>query len=107
MENIKTNKRTCLLEAANKLVHQQGFNQTALADIAKAGQVPSKGTQPADLALHLLSALQGASLLTHTFNQPDLIVRETARLKNGWVPYEDMSQRSAYPMPRCLNYCWG
>ena len=40
MGNIKYNKCTCLLEAANKLVHQQGFNQTTLADIAKAAQVP-------------------------------------------------------------------
>lgn len=184
MGNIETNKRTRLLEAANKLVHQQGFNQTTLADIAKVADVPlgnvyyyfktkedigqaliehranyyraliaawekspdprtrilaliqevesqrevlacsgcpigslcqelhkdggpladkaasllaailswaeqqfrllGKGAESADLALHLLSALQGASLLTHTFNQPDLVVRETTRLKK-WV----------------------
>jgi len=184
MESKETNKRARLLEAANKLVHQQGFNQTTLADIAKEAQVPlgnvyyyfktkedighalieyrtefyrcliaswekspdpkkrilaliqevadqretlacsgcpigslcqelhkdvgpladkaasllaailswseqqfrllGKGQESADLALHLVSVLQGASLLTHTFHQPDLIVRETARLKE-WV----------------------
>ena len=177
-------KRTRLLEAANKLVHQQGFNQTTLADIAQEADVPlgnvyyyyktkedighaliaqradyyrallatwekfpepkrrilelirevtcqreilarsgcpigslcqelhkdggpladkaagllaavlswaeqqfrllGKGSESADLALHLLSVLQGASLLTHAFNQPDLIVRATTRLEQ-WV----------------------
>ena len=184
MENKEVNKRSRLLEAANKLVYQQGFNQTTLADIAKEAQVPlgnvyyyfktkedigqalieqrtdfyrallagwekssdpkkrilaliqevedqretlacsgcpigslcqelhkdggpladkaasllgailtwseqqfralGKGAQSADLALHLLSVLQGASLLTHAFNQPDLVVRETTRLKK-WL----------------------
>jgi AcrR family transcriptional regulator len=35
-------------------------------------------------ALHLLSALQGASLLTNTFRDPKLMLRETIRLKE-WV----------------------
>ena len=184
MQNSDTPKRMRLLEAANKLVHTQGFNQTTLADIAKEAEVPlgnvyyyyktkedigqaliehrsdyyrtliatwekspnpkkrilalieevesqremlacsgcpigslcqelhkdggpladkaatllaailswleqqfrllGKGAESADLALQLLSALQGASLLTHTFHQPDLIVRETTRLK-AWI----------------------
>jgi TetR/AcrR family transcriptional repressor of nem operon len=184
METKEINKRARLLEAANKLVHEQGFNQTTLADIAKEADVPlgnvyyyfktkedigqeliehrtefyraliaswekspdpktrilaliqmvidqretlacsgcpigslcqelhkdggpladkaasllaailswseqqfnllGMGQQSAGLALHLVSVLQGASLLTHTFHQPDLIVRETARLKE-WV----------------------
>ena len=184
MQNSDTPKRMRLLEAANKLVHQQGFNQTTLADIAKEADVPlgnvyyyyktkedigqallehradfyrthiatwekspdpkkrilaliqevknqrdvlacsgcpigslcqelhkdggpladkaasllaailswseqqfrllGKGTESADLALHLLSVLQGVSLLTHAFNQPDLVVRETTRLKK-WL----------------------
>ena len=184
MKSSETDKRARLLEAANKLVHAQGFNQTTLADIAKHADVPlgnvyyyfktkedigqaliehraefyralmaawekspdpkkrilaliqmvadqretlagsgcpigslcqelhkdggpladkaatllaailswseqqfnllGKGQRSADLALHLVSVLQGASLLTHTFHQPDLIVRETARLKE-WV----------------------
>lgn len=184
MENKGSGKRTRLIEAANKLIHQQGFNQTTLADIARESEVPlgnvyyyfktkeeigsaliehranfyrglleawnelpdpkqriltlvemvsgeretlaqsgcpigslcqelhkdggpladksaglmaallswaeqqfrllGKDKESADLALHLISALQGASLLTHTFRQPELIVRETARLRE-WV----------------------
>ncbi len=184
MSNLGINKRGRLLEAANKLVHAQGFNQTTLADIAGEAQVPlgnvyyyfktkedigsaliehranfyrglisawdkipdprkrlhalieevegqretlatsgcpigslcqelhkdggllaekaaglmsailgwaeqqfralGRGTESADLALHMVTVLQGASLLTHTFNQPDLLLRETARLKQ-WL----------------------
>lgn len=184
MESKETNKRARLLEAANKLVHLQGFNQTTLADIAQEAAVPlgnvyyyfktkediggaliehradfyrglidswnnlpdpkqrimaliqmvsgerealarsgcpigslcqelhkdggplaeksatllaamltwteqqfrllGKGGESSDLALHLVSVLQGASLLTHAFNQPDLVARETARLKE-WI----------------------
>lgn len=180
----ESNKRSRLLEAANKLVHAQGFNQTTLADIAREAEVPlgnvyyyfktkedigqalidqrsafyrdqlaaceispdprlrivalidevagqrkalarsgcpigtlcqelhkqggplaqraagpladilkwaqrqfrllGKGDESADLALHLLSALQGASLLAHAFNKSELVARETARLKQ-WV----------------------
>lgn len=184
MKKIIPNKRGRLLEAANKLVHQQGYNQTTLADIAQEAEVPlgnvyyyyktkedigqaliaqranyylaliatwekspdpkkrilalihevtsqrellaqsgcpigslcqelhkdggpladkaagllaailswaeqqfrllGKGQESADLALHLLSVLQGASLLTHAFNQPGLIVRATAQLEQ-WL----------------------
>jgi len=184
MESKETNKRSRLLDAANKLVHQQGFNQTTLADIAQEAAVPlgnvyyyfktkedighaliehranfyggliaawdrlpdprkrihalieevesqrealassgcpigslcqelhkdggvlaekaatlmaailswterqfrllDKGPESADLALHLVTVLQGVSLLTHTFGQPELILRETSRLKK-WV----------------------
>lgn len=184
MDSKDSSKRIRLLEAANQLVHQQGYNQTTLADIAQKADVPlgnvyyyyktkenigedlisyrtryyqsllsewekspdpkkrilslieevarqrevlacsgcpigslcqelhkeggpladkaaallayilswleqqfrlaGKKSASADYALQLLSALQGASLLTHTFNQPDLVVRETARLKK-WV----------------------
>lgn len=184
VENSKIDKRTRLLDAANKLVQQQGFNQTTLADIAQESRVPlgnvyyyfktkddighaliehrtdyyldkigewdklpeprkrilafikmvtdnsetlaqsgcpigslcqelhkgggqladeaagmftailawlteqfhllGKGREAPGLALHLLSALQGASLLTHTYNDSKLILRETARLKK-WI----------------------
>ena len=184
MEHKESKKRSRLLEAANKLVHQQGFNQTTLADIAQEADVPlgnvyyyfktkedigqaliehrsnfyggliaawdklpeprtrilaliqevesqredlaasgcpigslcqelhkdggilaekastlmaallswterqfrllGKGTEATDLALHLVTVLQGASLLTHTFGQPELILRETSRLRK-WV----------------------
>jgi AcrR family transcriptional regulator len=184
MSNTQTDKRARLLEAANKLVHQQGFNETTLADIAKEADVPlgnvyyyyktkeeigaaliahrtgfyrglreqwetspdpkarlhafiqmtadnrdmlaqsgcpigslcqelhkeggplakkagamfmellewleaqfrlmGKGQESADYALHLLSALEGASLLTNTFKDPQLMLRETMRLKK-WL----------------------
>lgn len=184
MDSKDTSKRTRLLEAANQLVHRQGFKQTTLADIAQKADVPlgnvyyyyktkenigedlinyrtqyyqsllsewerspdpknrilslieevarqrevlacsgcpigslcqelhkeggpladkaaallavilswleqqfrlaGKGSASAARALELLSALQGASLLTHAFNQPELILRETTRLKK-WL----------------------
>lgn len=184
MNHQKIDKRTCLLETANELVHRQGFNRTTLAHIAQESGVPlgnvyyyyktkddighalielradhyrsqidewdklpdprkrilafiamvagnrdklaqsgcpigslcqelhkeggaladeaaamfttllawlteqfhllGKGREAAGLALHLLSALQGASLLTHTYKDPQLILRETARLKQ-WI----------------------
>lgn len=43
-----------------------------------------KGREASGLALHLLSALQGASLLTNTFKDSKLILRETKRLKQ-WI----------------------
>jgi TetR/AcrR family transcriptional regulator, transcriptional repressor for nem operon len=36
------------------------------------------------LAVHLLSALQGVSLLAHNFNDPELVVVETTRLQE-WI----------------------
>jgi len=180
----QSDKRTRLIEAANKLVQQQGFNQTTLADIAQAAEVPlgnvyyyyktkddlgraliahrtgcylgqfgewdklpeprarilasikavadsremvaqsgcpmgslsqelhkeggpladkaagmfsallgwleaqfrllGMGEASSDHALHLVAALQGASLLTNAFNDPTLMLRETARLTK-WV----------------------
>ncbi|MFV2103026.1 TetR/AcrR family transcriptional regulator [Micromonospora sp. LOL_024] len=38
----------------------------------------------ADLALHLLSALQGVSLIAHSLGDPGYIDRETSRL-TGWI----------------------
>ena len=184
MPTIRADKRTRLVEAADKLVHQQGFNRTTLADIAKKAKVPlgnvyyyfktkeeigqalidhrigfyrdlitswnemsdprrrilafietvtgsremlaqsgcpigslcqelhkeggpladkaagtfteilgwletqfgllGQGKESSDHALHLVSALQGAGLLTNTFNDPTLMLREAARLKE-WV----------------------
>ena len=177
-------KRTRLVEAANRIIHQQGFNKTTLADIAQESNVPlgnvyyyfktkddightliehrtdsiqnqlnewgklpdakkrilalikavannhemlsqsgcpigslcqelhkeggpladeatkmftmllawlseqfrllGEGKESSSLAVHLLSALQGASLLTHSFNDPKLILQETTRMEQ-WV----------------------
>jgi AcrR family transcriptional regulator len=55
-----------------------------LAWLAAQFHLLGKGDESSDLALHLLSALEGASLLTHTFRSPDLMLRETTRLQN-WL----------------------
>ena len=43
-----------------------------------------KGAESRGLALHLLSATQGVSLLAHAFNDPGLIEMEAARLEE-WI----------------------
>jgi|SRR5215813_2227784 len=43
-----------------------------------------KGAASRGLALHLLSATQGVSLLAHAFHDPELITVEAARLKR-WI----------------------
>jgi TetR/AcrR family transcriptional regulator, transcriptional repressor for nem operon len=43
-----------------------------------------KGDESEDLALHLLSAVEGAALLTQSFHTPDYFVREARRLKE-WI----------------------
>ncbi len=42
------------------------------------------GESSADHALHLVSALQGAALLTNTYSDPGLVQREASRLKK-WI----------------------
>jgi hypothetical protein len=43
-----------------------------------------KGNDSRGLALHLLSALQGITVLAHTFHDPSMISVEAARLKE-WI----------------------
>ncbi len=43
-----------------------------------------KGAESRGLAVHLLSATQGVSVLAHTFHDPGLIEMEAARLK-AWI----------------------
>jgi TetR/AcrR family transcriptional repressor of nem operon len=43
-----------------------------------------KSREKSALALHLLSALQGAALLVNTFRDPELIVVETDKLRK-WL----------------------
>lgn len=43
-----------------------------------------KGADSRGLAVHLLSATQGVSVLAHTFHDPGLITNEAARLKE-WI----------------------
>lgn len=82
----KPNKRMQLV-AADHLVYRQGFGQTTLAHIAKHAKAPlgnvyfGQGKSSADLATHLLSALQGAALLSHSFGTTRHIRCEATRLK--------------------------
>jgi AcrR family transcriptional regulator len=43
-----------------------------------------KGKESRDLAVHMLSATQGVSVLAHTFHDSRLVATETKRLK-GWI----------------------
>jgi AcrR family transcriptional regulator len=43
-----------------------------------------KGADSRELAVHLLSATQGVSVLAHTFHDPSMIANEAARLKQ-WI----------------------
>ena len=47
-------------------------------------QALGKGADSRGLAVHLLSATQGVSVLAHTFHDPDMIANEAARLKK-WI----------------------
>jgi hypothetical protein len=47
-------------------------------------QALGKGSDSRGLAVHLLSATQGVSVLAHTFHDPALITNEAARLKE-WI----------------------
>jgi AcrR family transcriptional regulator len=53
---------------------------TLLAWLEAQFRAMGKGDESADLALDLLSALQGATLLTHTFHDPRYVTRESTRL---------------------------
>jgi AcrR family transcriptional regulator len=57
---------------------------TALAWMEAQFKAIGKGADSRGLAVHLLSATQGVSLLAHTFRDPGLITGEAARLKE-WI----------------------
>jgi len=56
----------------------------ALAWMEKQFELLGKEADSRGLAVHLLSATQGVSLLAHTFQDPNLILTEAARLKE-WI----------------------
>jgi TetR/AcrR family transcriptional regulator, transcriptional repressor for nem operon len=56
----------------------------ALAWMEKQFEALGKGAESRGLAIHLLSATQGVSVLAHTFHDPTLIVTEARRLKE-WI----------------------
>ncbi|HKW31480.1 MAG TPA: TetR/AcrR family transcriptional regulator [Candidatus Acidoferrum sp.] len=57
---------------------------TALDWMEKQFREMGKGEESRSLAVHLLSATQGVSVLAHTFHDPGLIEMEAARLKK-WI----------------------
>jgi AcrR family transcriptional regulator len=57
---------------------------TALAWMETQFKALGKGGESRGLAVHLLSATQGVSLLAHTFHDPGMIEMEAARLKQ-WI----------------------
>src|SRR5215470_17661634 len=57
---------------------------TALDWMERQFRGMGKGADSRGLALHLLSATQGVSVLAHTFHDPGLIDMEAARLKE-WI----------------------
>ena len=56
----------------------------ALAWMEKQFEALGKGADSRGLAVHLLSATQGVSVLAHTFHDPTLIASEAERLKE-WI----------------------
>jgi TetR/AcrR family transcriptional repressor of nem operon len=56
----------------------------ALAWMEKQFEALGKGADSRGLAVHLLSATQGVSLLAHTFHKPTMIATEAQRLKE-WI----------------------
>src|ERR1700747_2748613 len=56
----------------------------ALAWMEKQFQAIGKGADSRGLAIHLLSATQGVSVLAHTFHDPTMIATEAERLKQ-WI----------------------
>ena len=55
-----------------------------LAWIEKQFRALGKGKESSGLAVHLLSALQGVSVLAHSFHDAGLVTTETKRLKS-WI----------------------
>src|ERR1700693_2145668 len=55
-----------------------------LAWIESQFRALGKGTDSNGLAVHLLSAMQGVSILAHTLHDPGLVATETKRLKS-WI----------------------
>ena len=56
----------------------------ALAWMEAQFKALGKDTDSRGLAVHLLSATQGVSVLAHTFHDPGMIINEAARLKE-WI----------------------
>jgi TetR/AcrR family transcriptional regulator, transcriptional repressor for nem operon len=72
-------------QGGGPLAHQASeiFNEL-LAWLATQFRALGKGEESPDLAVHLLSAVEGAILLTQSFQAPEYCVREARRLQE-WI----------------------
>lgn len=86
-------KRGCAIGTFCSELHKGGGSVAArateifaqhLAWIESQFEALGKGKDSNGLAVHLLSALQGVSVLAHSFHDPGLVVTETKRLKS-WI----------------------
>ncbi len=67
------------------LAHQaSGIFNELLAWLEEQFRALGKAEESRDLAVHLLSAVEGAILLTQSFHTPDYLVREAHRLQE-WI----------------------
>jgi AcrR family transcriptional regulator len=64
--------------------HASGIFDELLAWLATQFRALGKGEEAEDLAVHLLSAVEGATLLTQSFHTPEYIEREAEHLKH-WI----------------------
>ena len=65
----------------------------ALAWIESQFRALGRGAESRGLAVHLLSATQGVSVLAHAYHDPGLIEMEAARLKEWIVSFEPAGNR--------------
>ena len=61
-----------------------GIFKLLLGWLATQFRLLGKGDESEDLALHLLSAVEGAAMLTQSFQSPEYFVREARRLQE-WI----------------------
>jgi len=74
-----------LYKQGGPLAHQASrIFEVLLSWLATQFQLLGKEDESEDLALHLLSAVEGAAVLTQSFQTPDYFVREARRLKE-WI----------------------
>ena len=65
-------------------LHASAIFDELLAWLATQFQTLGKGDESRDLAVHLLSAVEGATLLAQSFHSPEYLEREALQLKQ-WI----------------------
>jgi TetR/AcrR family transcriptional repressor of nem operon len=74
----------------------------ALAWMEAQFKAVGKGDDSRGLAVHLLSATQGVSVLAHTFHDPEMIEMEAARLKQWIRALDPQNQKNSTSRPAPL-----